>query len=146
MRSRRGIVRWKLEEIRRQGGKCPLCGKPYSKERPPTVDHIIPLSMGGGNSKNNRRVICRDCNNRKGGKPVWNPAVKCHRCKDTHIVLVPLATHPHLVREWPCPDCRAIVPKALLATADALASAGGVPESVWKKLHAAYRAAREGAS
>lgn len=74
MRSRRGLVRWKLEEIGRQGGKCPLCGKPYSRERPPTVDHIVPRSMGGTLEEDNRRVICRKCNNRKGSRPVWDPS------------------------------------------------------------------------
>lgn len=74
MSSRPSLVRWKLAEIRRQESKCPLCRKPYSREHPPTIDHIVPRTMGGTLEEENRRVICRKCNNRKGSRPVWDPS------------------------------------------------------------------------
>lgn len=35
---------------------------------PREVDHIIPLSKGGGNGKKNRRVVSRTTNRKKGNK------------------------------------------------------------------------------
>ena len=52
---------------------CPLCNvtldynegrKPHSAE----PDHIVPHAHGGSNDPSNGRVICRQCNQRRGGK------------------------------------------------------------------------------
>ena len=32
----------------------------------PTVDHVIPLSRGGLNRKENKKLCCKRCNNEKG--------------------------------------------------------------------------------
>jgi len=56
--------------------------------------------------------------------------VKCHRCKDTGVVSIPLPTHPHLFREWPCPDCRRVVTAELLAAADELAEAADASKPI----------------
>lgn len=44
------------------GGKCLCCG--YVK--PLTIDHVIPLSLGGTNDISNIQPLCRTCNCRKG--------------------------------------------------------------------------------
>jgi 5-methylcytosine-specific restriction endonuclease McrA len=31
-----------------------------------TLDHIVPLSRGGQNTRGNLRVVCRSCNQKKG--------------------------------------------------------------------------------
>lgn len=33
-----------------------------------TVDHIVPISRGGGNDSANLRILCRSCNSRKGAR------------------------------------------------------------------------------
>lgn len=45
-------------------GRCPACGN----QRPMTMDHIIPLSLGGTNSINNLQPLCNHCNAVKGQK------------------------------------------------------------------------------
>jgi 5-methylcytosine-specific restriction protein A len=42
---------------------CELCGTSQARL---TVDHIIPMSLGGDNSAGNLRVLCLDCHNRYG--------------------------------------------------------------------------------
>lgn len=42
-------------------GKCVLCGRSISKEEF-TIDHIIPLSMGGENNIDNFQCTCYACN------------------------------------------------------------------------------------
>lgn len=42
-------------------GRCLRCG-----ERDPTVDHVIPLCLGGTNTIENVQVLCEMCNSSKG--------------------------------------------------------------------------------
>lgn len=44
--------------------KCAMCGS----DREIEIEHMIPLSRGGGNTKDNVCVLCADCNGRKGSK------------------------------------------------------------------------------
>lgn len=56
----RGIVQ------RRDGGKCQYCGAQVGAKG--TVDHIIPLALGGTDSLANLAWACRSCNQRKGDR------------------------------------------------------------------------------
>ena len=57
-----------------QGGRCSYCGiKMTMKPDQPhscTIDHIIPLSMGGPKTIWNLIGACSDCNSRKADKPL----------------------------------------------------------------------------
>lgn len=50
-----------------QGHACSLCGKSLS-ERDRTIEHVLPLSLGGGNHRN-KLVAHGACNRRKGASP-----------------------------------------------------------------------------
>lgn len=73
--SEKGITILKL--IERDGPICYMCGKEttFSDRRwgnygpdYPTIDHIIPLSKGGGNIWSNVKVCCGECNCKKGDR------------------------------------------------------------------------------
>jgi len=44
-------------------GRCLCC----NKKRKLTIDHVIPLSRGGGNYISNIQPLCKSCNSTKGG-------------------------------------------------------------------------------
>jgi len=46
--------------------KCAYCGESFSHSNLPTIDHIIPISRGGNNVKENVAPACRSCNSKKG--------------------------------------------------------------------------------
>lgn len=75
-----GITLEKL--IKRDGLTCKICGLPclyygdYLADLYPTMDHIVPISKGGGHTWNNVQVAHRICNRNKSdhiGKE-WNNA------------------------------------------------------------------------
>jgi len=51
-----------------QSNHCNVCGKRFTKKRPPTIDHIIPVSRGGGLTYENIQALCKSCNSRKHAK------------------------------------------------------------------------------
>ena len=51
----------------KQGNRCALCGREFTDGDPPTRDHIIPVSKGGGLTRENVQALHRSCNSRKGG-------------------------------------------------------------------------------
>jgi len=48
--------------------RCAYCGVEFEVENMPTRDHIIPISKGGDNTKENVVPACRSCNSKKGAK------------------------------------------------------------------------------
>lgn len=50
----------------RDGFKCVYCNRIMGKEVQLTVDHWIPLDLGGANNNKNYFAACRRCNKKKG--------------------------------------------------------------------------------
>jgi 5-methylcytosine-specific restriction enzyme A len=51
----------------RDKNTCRMCGR-TNKEVYMTVDHIIPLSLGGSNFPDNLQTLCCSCNGKKANK------------------------------------------------------------------------------
>lgn len=78
--SRTGTTRWK--KLRQQAihqakqnnqTRCPICKAPLNYNTPlhpksPEADHITPHTHGGQDTLENIRIICRQCNQKLGGK------------------------------------------------------------------------------
>lgn len=50
------------------GYHCAYCTADCSEH--PTIDHVVPLSKGGGNTLNNLVIACLECNIKKADKLV----------------------------------------------------------------------------
>ncbi len=55
------------EIYERDGGRCQLCKKPVERSEM-TLDHIVPLSAGGGFTRMNLRLAHRICNSIRGNR------------------------------------------------------------------------------
>lgn len=48
---------------------CAECRTPGTPANPLTGDHYLAHVRGGANEASNVRVLCRDCNSKKGARP-----------------------------------------------------------------------------
>ena len=54
----------RIELLAVHGPECPGCGVSFDAV-PPTIDHRVPLSRGGGNGIANLWLLCANCNHDK---------------------------------------------------------------------------------
>ena len=71
-----------LAELRRSAsGACPMCRGTMRPWRAaglkPSVDHITPRAWNGGNSLENLRLMCADCNSQRGSVDHCLGALAC---------------------------------------------------------------------
>ena len=71
----------------KQGGSCGLCGRNLSEVNEVHIDHIVPKSIGGGDTEDNLQVVCARCNLRKGSTPplAWSPAHRAGNMSDYDV-------------------------------------------------------------
>jgi hypothetical protein len=62
---RRGIISALVD---RDGSLCYLCGLGFSSTKPPTIEHVVPLSRGGSWDFNNLKLAHKKCNVEKGNR------------------------------------------------------------------------------
>jgi hypothetical protein len=61
--------RLRFEILRRDGSMCRYCGA-GAGEKPLTIDHVLPVALGGTDEPSNLVTACHDCN---AGKSSINP-------------------------------------------------------------------------
>lgn len=59
-----------LDLLNIQCGRCARCQVKFSSQVPYTLDHVLPLSKGGGLTRSNIQLLCRPCNSSKGTKNI----------------------------------------------------------------------------
>lgn len=57
-----------FEILESQDYTCLRCHRKFSDDLKPTMDHIVPVSKGGGLTKENTQALCRFCNSSKQDK------------------------------------------------------------------------------
>jgi len=57
-----------IEILKEYKFKCAYCGREFNLFDRPTRDHVIPLSKGGDNTKENIVPACKSCNSKKHDK------------------------------------------------------------------------------
>lgn len=62
--------------LTRDGHRCQYCG---TTRGPMTVDHVIPKTMGGGDTWENLACACSKCNNKKGDRTPDQAGMKLKR-------------------------------------------------------------------
>jgi hypothetical protein len=74
-RERRPVAvtkRVRYEILKRDSYTCQYC---HSTDQPLTVDHIVPLALGGGDDPSNLQAACKDCNTGKSSTHPDDPTI-----------------------------------------------------------------------
>lgn len=61
-----GKSRQRTRVLDRDAWTCQYCGARLFTNEEATIDHIIPVSLGGSNEDSNLRAACQPCNTTKG--------------------------------------------------------------------------------
>ena len=85
----------------RDENRCQYCGE-RSSTWELSVDHVVPLSMGGGTSWRNLVCACTECNKRKGGRTPAQARMRLIRkpAEPTHNPLIKLKLRRKKYYSW----------------------------------------------
>lgn len=67
--------RLRFEVLRRDGHACRYCGR-TAPEVQLTIDHVMPVALGGHDDLANLAAACSECNSGKG-----STSLDCHHCE-----------------------------------------------------------------
>lgn len=83
----KSIILSRKNILRRDGHRCQYCG---STANPLTVDHIIPKSLGGGETWENLVTACVRCNNRKDDRTPETAGLRLRSTprKPSHVTFI----------------------------------------------------------
>jgi len=68
------------EILQHQNNMCAGCGTKFTHTKKATIDHIFPLNLGGGLTKDNVQALCLSCNSSKCDRLDW-----VHPCRMEYI-------------------------------------------------------------
>ena len=74
----RACVPWLIEMLSaQQNHRCCHCGfrtnEATTPDRRPTIEHVVPLSMGGRDLPSNLAMACHRCNQERRNDETWTP-------------------------------------------------------------------------
>lgn len=81
------VLHIKENLLRMQGGVCFFCEQPFSLQRPATIEHLKPRSMGGTNHFDNLALTHEKCNHK--------------RQTQSWLAFVAYATNELIRKHWP---------------------------------------------
>jgi 5-methylcytosine-specific restriction endonuclease McrA len=86
-----------------QVGRCEVCGFQFVDSNSATVDHILPLSLGGEDSEINWQLLCTTCNSQKGRRFGCSDIARSQFVMNAHFFNQPLSTQIQslLNANWP---------------------------------------------
>jgi 5-methylcytosine-specific restriction endonuclease McrA len=103
-RAKKHGVRWEVVDlmaiVERDGFNCQICGMPIDPEAPVrgkfslSIDHIIPLAIGGSHTADNVRATHLVCNLGKAQTSDTPKAAKTKRQSDKHLGIRSAAKRP----------------------------------------------------
>jgi len=64
-----------IDILKKYKFKCAYCGREFNLFDKPEKDHVIPISKGGNNTKENVVPACRSCNAKKYNKLIKPPTI-----------------------------------------------------------------------
>jgi len=64
---RKGNSRAKRKAMLRKSNSCCWCGCQLTLDTS-TIEHVVPLSIGGLENSNNTKLACKDCNEKRGNE------------------------------------------------------------------------------
>ena len=64
---------WREARLAAQRNRCCYCRRPFTADRRPTIEHLLPVSQGGDNQPENLALACGPCNYGRANREIPAP-------------------------------------------------------------------------